>query len=66
VLLSRHRAACIIVGRAGMEDLLDRYTAGAPAPLGMDNDPEFEGWSAHRSMLGRLRTMGRVVPSPDD
>ena len=61
VMLSRHRAACVLVGRAGIATGLDQYTPGNPPPLGTEEDAEFEGWSAHRAMLTRLEEMNRIV-----
>jgi hypothetical protein len=61
VMLSRHRAACIVVGRAGTEALLDRYMPGDPPPLGIEADDEYEGWLAHRAVLARLAEDQRVV-----
>ena len=34
VLTSRHRHACIVVGRAGVSDLLDEYPSTEPVQLG--------------------------------
>ena len=61
VMLSRHRAACLIVGRAGTDALLARYTPGEPPPLGIDADEEYDGWRAHRTVLDELCGEGRMV-----
>jgi superfamily I DNA and/or RNA helicase len=61
VMLSRHRIACFVVGRAGMEDLLLRYAPSGDRVLGIDEDEEFEGWRAHLSFLQSVRREGRVL-----
>ena len=51
VLLTRHRHACIVVGRAGDRALLDSTPPTTPAYLGWDPDPVLDGWDVHRSVL---------------
>ncbi|WP_329571732.1 AAA family ATPase [Kitasatospora sp. NBC_01266] len=53
VLLSRHRQACLVVGRGGMRELLDRYPSTTPVHLNMR--PKFpDGWRAHQGVLEQL------------
>ncbi|MEU8892300.1 AAA domain-containing protein [Streptomyces sp. NPDC048442] len=53
VLLSRHRHACIVVGRAGIRDLLDRHPTSRPIHL--DVPPKFpDGWRAHQTVMAHL------------
>jgi hypothetical protein len=53
VLLSRHRHACIVVGRAGIRELLDAHPATQPVYL--DVPPKFpDGWRAHQAVLDHL------------
>jgi hypothetical protein len=61
VMLSRHRVACVIFARAGIEDLLLRYGPSGDRVLGSDSDAEFEGWRAHLEVQRRLRGLGRMV-----
>jgi hypothetical protein len=61
VMLSRHRVACWIVGRAGIADRLLRYAPSGDRTLGIDEDPEFEGWRAHLSILKKLAEERRVL-----
>jgi hypothetical protein len=63
-MLSRHRVTCFLVVRDGIEDLLLRYAPSGDRVLGIDGDPEFDGWQAHLSVLERLRRDGRVVSAP--
>ena len=53
VLTSRHRHACIMVARAGIQDLLDAHPSTEPVHL---NVPvKFpDGWEANQSILTRL------------
>ena len=62
VMLSRHRVACFVLARTGIWDLLLRYAPTGDRVLGIDGDPEFEGWRAHVGLLDALRRRGRVVP----
>ncbi|MGW3028753.1 AAA domain-containing protein [Streptomyces sp. NPDC001221] len=53
VLLSRHRHACVVVGRAGIRELLDRHPS--TSPLYLDVPPKFpDGWRAHQTVLDHL------------
>jgi superfamily I DNA and/or RNA helicase len=61
VMLSRHRAACILFARAGIEARLARLPACGERVLGRD-DEVHRGYVAHRELLRRLRRDGRVVP----
>ncbi len=53
VLTSRHRHACIVVARAGIQDLLDAHPSTEPVHL---NVPvKFpDGWEANQSVLAHL------------
>jgi hypothetical protein len=53
VLVSRHRHACVVVARAGIAELLDRYPSAEPVHL--DVPVKFpDGWEANQSVLDRL------------
>jgi hypothetical protein len=55
VLLTRHRQACVVVGRAGDRDLLDdRPPPPTAAYLGHDADPVLDGWEAHQEVYSAL------------
>jgi len=54
VMLTRHRHACIVVGRASDADLLDGVAPPAPAFLGYEEEPLLDGWEAHRAVLDHL------------
>lgn len=61
VMLSRHRIACWIVARAGIEGQLRRYAPSGDRILGVDEDVEYEGWRAQTYILDALRRRGRIV-----
>jgi hypothetical protein len=61
VMLSRHRVACFIITRGGIEDILLRFAPSGNRILGVDNDPEFEGWRANLLIQQRLREQERVL-----
>jgi hypothetical protein len=61
VMLSRHRLACWIVGRAGISGRLLRYSPSGDRILGVEQDSEFEGWRAHLNILRKLADEGRVI-----
>jgi hypothetical protein len=54
VLLTRHRHACVIVGRAADRTLIDQLPPSTPAYLGWDPDPVLDGWDAHQQVFARL------------
>jgi hypothetical protein len=55
VLLTRHRHACLVVGRAGDQELLeDQPPPPTPAYLGCDPDPVLDGWEVHRQVFAAL------------
>jgi hypothetical protein len=54
VLLSRHRQACIVVGRASDQDLLRHQPPMTERWIGFDVDPVTDGWEAHSEVLKAL------------
>jgi hypothetical protein len=55
VLLTRHRQACVVVGRTGDEELLEgQLPPPTPAYLGWDPDPVLDGWEIHGQVFGAL------------
>ena len=61
VLMSRHRQACVVVGRAGIRELLDRHPSITPVYL--DVPPKFpDGWRAHQIVLEQLCGVDHRVP----
>jgi hypothetical protein len=61
VMMSRHRVACFMFARSGIEELLSRHAPSGDRVLGSQTDEEFEGWRAHRSILERLRHEQRII-----
>jgi superfamily I DNA and/or RNA helicase len=61
VALSRHRIACFVVSRAGVRDMLLRYAPSGDRILGIDEDPEYEGWRAQVRIAEELEASGRVA-----
>lgn len=53
VLLSRHRQACIVVGRAGIADVLDAHPGDTPIWIGAPV-PVPDGWEANQIVVERL------------
>ncbi|MFZ6005763.1 MAG: hypothetical protein ACOYXM_17705 [Actinomycetota bacterium] len=54
VMTTRHRHACIVVGRKSDADLLDGVPPAADAWGDGEMDPEVEGWFAHRATFDQL------------
>jgi hypothetical protein len=55
VLLTRHRHACLVVGRAGDHEMLeDQPPPTTSAYLGCDPDPVLDGWEVHRQVFAAL------------
>lgn len=60
-MLSRHRSACVNVGREGIGDALKRHQHDwAEGPLGSD-DAEWPRWSAHARVWSELSRIGRIM-----
>lgn len=57
VLMSRHRHACIIVGRSGIAELLDAHPMSAPIWLGAPI-PVPDGWEANQMVIEQLQEYG--------
>lgn len=61
VMLSRHQSACIIVGRDGIGEALDRHQHDcAERPLGAE-DMEWQGWRAHERLWHELSNLGQII-----
>jgi hypothetical protein len=57
VLLTRHRQACVVVGRAGDRELVeDQVPPPTAAYLGWDPDPVLDGWEVHREVFAALES----------
>lgn len=54
VLLTRHRQACIVVGRDSDRVLLEGVPPATPGFLGWDPDPVLDGWDAHEGVFRLL------------
>ena len=57
VLTTRHRQACIVVGRGGTAGLLEDHPPPGRVVLGVTSDPEFDGWEAHVRLLEHLESV---------
>jgi len=62
VLLTRHRHCCIVIGRAGIRELLEAVPPPTPAFLGHDPDPVLDGWEAHEKVLAGLDPFKVALP----
>jgi hypothetical protein len=54
VLLTRHRQACIVVGRDSDRTLLEGIPPATPGFLGWDPDPVLDGWDVHEAVFSFL------------
>jgi hypothetical protein len=61
VAISRHRVACIIIGRDGVRECLDDLPADEGRFLGQLDDPLFEGWRAHSGLWMALDNRNTIV-----
>lgn len=61
VMMSRHRVACFLLARGGLEQKLLRHTPNGERVLGVERDEEYEGWRAHLTVLQELRTRERIL-----
>ena len=60
VALSRHRIACVIVGRDGISEALDRAVLEDERHLGRPDDPLFDGMRAHRTLMEQLEARALI------
>jgi hypothetical protein len=63
VAASRHRINCIIVGRDGIQDILDRFSPDDARYLGQVEEPYFDGWRAH-SVFARALEERNAITRP--
>ena len=61
VLLTRHRHACIVLGRAADRQMLEAIPPATPAYLGWDPDPVLDGWEVHRAVFAALEAQRLVA-----
>jgi hypothetical protein len=61
VMLSRHLGACVIVGRAGIGDVLRRHQHNCAERPMQSVDFEWAGWNAHSILWSKLEQQKRFV-----
>lgn len=54
VMLTRHRQACIVVGRAGDRELVRGIPPATPSYVGWDVNPALDGWYVHEAVFRAL------------
>lgn len=54
VMLTRHRHACIVVGRAGDRELIQGIPPATPSYVGWDSNPGLDGWYVHEAVFDGL------------
>jgi hypothetical protein len=54
VMLTRHRHACIVLGRAGDRELVQGIPPATPAYVGWDANPALAGWYVHEAVFDAL------------
>lgn len=54
VMATRHRHACVVVGRESDRGLLEGLPPAAPAFLGRSDEPLLTGWDTHRAFFAAL------------
>jgi len=61
VMLSRHQIGCVIVGRDGVGDALERHQHDCAARPAEAEDAEWNGWRAHDRLWATLEAQDRLV-----
>jgi len=61
VASSRHRVNCIIIGRDGIQGVLDRFSPDEGRFLGQVEDPYFAGWQAHSTFARLLEERNAII-----
>ncbi len=54
VMLTRHRHACIVVGRASDRELVQGIPPASPSYAGYDANPAMDGWYVHEAVFAAL------------
>jgi len=54
VMLTRHRQACIVLGRAADRELVEGIPPATPSYVGWDGNPALEGWYVHEAVFSAL------------
>ena len=54
VMLTRHRHACIVVGRAADRELVAGIPPATPCYVGWDANPALDGWYVHEGVFREL------------
>ncbi len=54
VMLTRHRQACIVVGRAADRALVEGIPPATPSYVGWDGNPALDGWYVHEAVFSAL------------
>lgn len=54
VMLTRHRHACIVVGRAADRELVQGIPPATPSYVGWDTNPALEGWYVHEAVFRQI------------
>lgn len=62
VMCTRHRHACIVVGREGDRELVEGLPPSTPAWPGIDADQILGGWEAHRRVFAGLAPVRVACP----
>lgn len=61
VMLSRHRAGCVVVSRGGLRELLSRGAAEATRNVGALAPDGLAGWRAHTGVLDAMEDVGILL-----
>ncbi|NKS56350.1 AAA family ATPase [Rhodococcus hoagii] len=64
VMLSRHRAGCVVVGRAGITQAVALSGAGRERVLGVAHDAALAGWRANLDIMQLLADEDRILRLP--
>jgi hypothetical protein len=54
VMLTRHRQACIVLGRAADRELVEGIPPATPGFVGWDANPALDGWYVHEAVFHAL------------
>ncbi len=63
VMLTRHRQACIVIGRAGDRELVKGIPPATPTYIGWESNPALDGWYAHEGVFAQLERVRIEAPS---
>ena len=60
-MLTRHRHACVVIGRVADRDLVRGIPPATPSYVGWEPNPALDGWYVHEAVFAALGKHDRAI-----